>query len=55
MFFNYQPYYKQEEYLELLRLVGSLSNLFSENPVPYLYYRVAENIFCKSFDAENLL
>jgi hypothetical protein len=54
MFFNYQPHYKQEEYLELLRLVGSLSNLFSENPVPYLYYRVAENIFCRSFDAENL-
>lgn len=54
MFFEYQDLSKKQEYTELLRVVGSLSNLFSESPVPYLYYRVAENIFCRAFDADNL-
>ncbi|SDN79056.1 restriction endonuclease PLD domain-containing protein [Alkalicoccus daliensis] len=54
MFINSQPNENQSEYIELLRLVGSLSNMFSESPVPYLYYRAAENIFCKAFGAENL-
>ncbi|HRZ32190.1 MAG: restriction endonuclease [Flavobacterium sp.] len=41
-------------YIKLLSAVSKLSGLFSESQVPYLYYRAAENIFCKSFDAENL-
>ncbi|MHA3225455.1 phospholipase D-like domain-containing protein [Globicatella sulfidifaciens] len=54
MFYNTQSNEERKEYLELLKVVGSLSNLFSENPVPYLYYRAAENIFCRAFKAENL-
>lgn len=42
------------DYLNLLSAVSQLSGLFSESSVPFINYRVAENIFCKSFDAENL-
>ncbi|MBU2443946.1 MAG: restriction endonuclease [Bacteroidetes bacterium] len=41
-------------YFSYLKAVCSLSKLFSESKVPYLYYRVAENVFCKAFGAENL-
>lgn len=41
-------------YLNLLSAVAKLSKLFSESATPYLYYRAAENIFCRSFDATNL-
>ncbi|BDD08113.1 hypothetical protein FUAX_05450 [Fulvitalea axinellae] len=41
-------------YEKLLRAFARFSGLFSESPTPYLYYRAAENIFCKSFGAENL-
>jgi hypothetical protein len=41
-------------YIKLLSAVSKLSGLFSESRVPYLYYRAAENIFCRSFNAENL-
>lgn len=54
MFYDYQNKNQQNEYIELLKTVGSLSNLFAENAVPYLYYRIAENIFCRAFDAQNL-
>lgn len=37
----------------MLALMGSLSKLFSENDVPYLDYRLAENLFCKYFPAFN--
>lgn len=43
-----------EKYIELLSVVWSLSKLFSDSTTPYLYYRAAENIFCKAFKAENL-
>lgn len=42
-----------EQYFDMLVLLSSLSNLFSDNSVPYLDYRVAENLFCKYFDAIN--
>lgn len=42
------------EYLKLLEAVGKLSGLFSESSTPFINYRVAENIFCRSFLAENL-
>lgn len=41
-------------YIKLLAAVSKLSGLFSESSIPYINYRVAENIFCNSFDAKNL-
>jgi len=41
-------------YLKLLSAVSKLSGLFSESNVPFINYRVIENIFCKSFNATNL-
>lgn len=41
-------------YLKLLSAVSKLSGLFSESAIPFINYRVAENIFCKSFNALNL-
>lgn len=41
-------------YLKLLSAVSKLSGLFSESSIPFINYRVAENIFCKSFNADNL-
>lgn len=54
MFIDKQSKIQRENYIKLLNLVGSLSNLFSDSSVPYLYYRVAENVFCKAFEADNL-
>jgi hypothetical protein len=54
MFFDSQSEYNQEQYIKYLQLIGSLSNLFSESPTPYLYYRIAEKIFCRAFEAEDL-
>ena len=45
---------KNGNYLKLLSAVSKLSGLFSESAVPFINYRVAENIFCRSFDAGNL-
>lgn len=45
---------KKGNYLKLLSAVSKLSGLFSESAIPFINYRVAENIFCKSFDAGNL-
>jgi hypothetical protein len=41
-------------YTNYLKAICSLSRLFSESNIPYLHYRIAENIFCKAFNAENL-
>lgn len=43
-----------QDYLDLLRIMSSLSGLFSDNDVPYLYYRNAENLFCYALKAQNL-
>lgn len=43
-----------DDYLELLKIMTSLSGLFSDNKVPYLYYRNAENLFCYALNAKNL-
>jgi len=45
---------KKGDYLKLLTSVSKLSGLFSESSIPYINYRVAENIFCRSFNAYNL-
>ena len=42
------------EYLSFLSLIGGLSNLFAESDIPFIHYRVTENLFCKCFGAENL-
>ena len=54
IFFSKQSRQQQEEYKKLLKIAGCLSNLFSDSAVPYLYYRIAEKIFCRSFNAEDL-
>lgn len=54
MFYNKEKEKLKDKYAEYLKLVGSLSKLFSDSLVPYLYYRAAENIFCLAFEAENL-
>ena len=37
-----------EYYQKILKILGSLTNLFSESKVPYLNYRITENLFCKA-------
>lgn len=55
MFYNSLATREQkQEYEKFLTVVGSLSNLFSESNAPYLYYRIAEKIFCKAFNADDL-
>jgi len=54
MFLQNQSKQQKQEYQNFLKIVGSLSNLFSDSPAPYLYYRIAEKIFCRSFEAEDL-
>jgi hypothetical protein len=54
MFLKYQPEKQKQDYINYLRIVGSLSNLFSDSSTPYLYYRIAEKIFCRAFEAEDL-
>ena len=41
------------KYFDMLRLMAQLSKLFSESEVPYLDYRLAENLFCKYYQAKN--
>ena len=54
IFWGTQSVEKQEEYIQLLKIMGSLSHLFSDSTSPYLYYRGHENLFCEAFDAKNL-
>jgi hypothetical protein len=42
MFITNESKESLERYANLLASVGSLSNLFSDSNIPYLYYRVAE-------------
>ena len=54
IFYTTQNEKEIERYQSYLQTVGALSSLFSDSPVPYLYYRVAERIFCRSFNALDL-
>lgn len=54
MFLKDQEKNKIEYYQQMLKVFGSLSRLFSESSEPYIQYRIAENLFCKSFGADNL-
>lgn len=40
-------------YFEMLQLMASISRLFSESSIPYLDYRLTENLFCKYYNAQN--
>src|SRR5574344_1360894 len=42
------------EYKNNLKLIGSLSLLFSESDDQWLDYRVPENLYCECFNATNL-
>ena len=54
MFYLQQHTKCQTEYQENLKILGSLSKLFSSSDTPFIYYRVAEKIFCDSFKANDL-
>jgi hypothetical protein len=54
MFYEKQKDENKNKYSLLLKTVGAMSNLFSDSEVPYMDYRVVENIFCKAFDGNNL-
>jgi hypothetical protein len=54
MFFQTQKPELRKEYEYFLKIAGCLSNLYSESDTPYLYYRVAEKVFCRAFEAEDL-
>jgi len=54
MFYRKQEENFKEHYINSLITIGSLSNLFSDSKTPYLYYRIAEKIFCNAFDANDL-
>ncbi|QTU82527.1 hypothetical protein J7S27_04230 [Carnobacteriaceae bacterium zg-C25] len=53
MFYDKQPVEHQENYKNMLKILGSLSRLFSEADEPYLYYRAHENVFAKYFKVDN--
>lgn len=57
MYCNLESFLKNwkgnSKYFEMLQLMASLSRLFSESATPYLDYRLAENLFCKYFEAQN--
>jgi hypothetical protein len=54
MFYDKQSNDSKDKYIEALTIIGSLSNLFSDSKVPYLYYRIAEKVFCNTFNAYDL-
>jgi len=54
LFFENQSDEEKKRYEKLLQIICSLSRLSSDSDIPYLYYRMAENIFCKAFSAINL-
>ena len=54
MFYEKQPDNQKNNYKKMLKVAGSLSQMFSESECPYLSYRAHENIFCKYFEAENM-
>lgn len=54
IFIKNQEKSKIHTYAKYLKALGSFSNLYSSSNKPFIQYRVAENIFCKAFNAENL-
>ena len=54
MFFEKQSVEEKQKYESLLKITGALSRLSSHSDIPFLYYRMVENIFCEAFGATNL-
>lgn len=54
IFWSLQSKEEQKRYINLLQIIGSLSNLFADSVNPFLYYRAHENLFCEVFGAKNL-
>ena len=54
LFLKKQSIKNIKKYSDYLRAIGAFSNLYSSSDKPFIQYRVAENAFCKAFDAENL-
>ena len=52
--FTEAPEKSRALYEDYLKAMSSISTLFSESSVPYIDYRIIENLFCRCFDAENL-
>lgn len=48
-----QRWKTNERYFFMLCMMSKLSKLFSDSEVPYLDYRLAENLFCKYYNAIN--
>ena len=48
------PKDKIEYYIKMLKSFGSLSYIFSDYKVPYVSYRISENLFCLSCSAETI-
>ncbi len=45
---------QSSEYEKYLKSICSLSRLASSSDIPFLHYRIAENLFCLIFNAKNL-
>lgn len=54
MFLDTQNRDQLDYYKRLLKILGSLSNLFSKSSSPYLVPRLTETLFCRSFMAQDL-
>lgn len=54
MIYLQSPAENRSAYENYLKIIGSLSSLFSDSNTPYLYYRIAEKIYCMAFGANDL-
>ncbi len=54
MFYENQHADTHKKYRQYLKVIGALSKLSSDSETPYLYYRMAEKVFCASFEAKDL-
>ena len=48
-----ETWQNNSDYFKSLQVMAGLSRLFSESDVPYLDYRVVENMFCRFYNAVN--
>lgn len=53
MYYDKMNEENKKSYKNMLKIVGSLSRLFSDSENPFLYYRAHENIFSKYFNINN--
>ena len=53
-FIEKQPEHRIQTYKELLKATGMISKINSDDEVPLLYFKTAELIFCRAFEADNI-